>query len=159
MDREAWHAAVHEVARVGHDWATELNWPVTLNRHFFKKPNQLDLAAFKIVDHVFHLVFHDMLLSKFSSPSHLFFMFFFQTHFDLLIKWVIQALFQGLLFSFLQTFPPSLLLTVIYMKVAVYLICQSILNFELHLRISLMSHRHVQLTHITSITSTQPLSS
>ena len=26
MDREAWHAAVHEIARVGHDWATELNW-------------------------------------------------------------------------------------------------------------------------------------
>ena len=26
MDREAWHAAVHGVATVGHDWATELNW-------------------------------------------------------------------------------------------------------------------------------------
>ena len=26
MDREAWHAAVHGVERVGHDWATELNW-------------------------------------------------------------------------------------------------------------------------------------
>ena len=26
MDREAWHAAVHGVSRVGHDWATELNW-------------------------------------------------------------------------------------------------------------------------------------
>ena len=26
MDREAWHAAIHGVARVGHDWATELNW-------------------------------------------------------------------------------------------------------------------------------------
>ena len=27
MDREAWRAAVHGVAkRVGHDWATELNW-------------------------------------------------------------------------------------------------------------------------------------
>ena len=25
MDREAWHAAVHGVARVGHDTATELN--------------------------------------------------------------------------------------------------------------------------------------
>ena len=26
MDREAWHAVVHGVSRVGHDWATELNW-------------------------------------------------------------------------------------------------------------------------------------
>ena len=26
MDREAWHAEVHGVKRVGHDWATELNW-------------------------------------------------------------------------------------------------------------------------------------
>ena len=26
MDREAWHAAVHGVQTVGHDWATELSW-------------------------------------------------------------------------------------------------------------------------------------
>ena len=26
MDRGAWHAAVHGSQRVGHDWATELNW-------------------------------------------------------------------------------------------------------------------------------------
>ena len=44
-------------------------------------------------------------------------------------------------------------------EVAVYLICQSILTSELHLHISLMSHRHVQLICITSITSTQILSS
>ena len=25
MDREAWRAAVHEIAKVGHDWVTELN--------------------------------------------------------------------------------------------------------------------------------------
>ena len=24
--REAWQAAVHGLQRVGHDWATELNW-------------------------------------------------------------------------------------------------------------------------------------
>ena len=29
MDREAWRAAVHGVAKVGHDWATELNWTDT----------------------------------------------------------------------------------------------------------------------------------
>ena len=26
IDREAWHAAVHGVSRVGHYWVTELNW-------------------------------------------------------------------------------------------------------------------------------------
>ena len=26
MDREAWHAVIHGSQRVGHDWATELNW-------------------------------------------------------------------------------------------------------------------------------------
>ena len=26
MDREAWHAAVHGVAKSRHDWVTELNW-------------------------------------------------------------------------------------------------------------------------------------
>ena len=26
VDREAWHAAVHGVTKVGHDWTTELNW-------------------------------------------------------------------------------------------------------------------------------------
>ena len=30
-DREAWCAAVHGVARVGPDWATELNWAEALN--------------------------------------------------------------------------------------------------------------------------------
>ena len=26
MDREAWCAAIQGLQRVGHDWATELNW-------------------------------------------------------------------------------------------------------------------------------------
>ena len=26
MDKEAWHAAVHRVAKIEHNWATELNW-------------------------------------------------------------------------------------------------------------------------------------
>ena len=26
MGREAWHAAVHGVTKIGHDWATELKW-------------------------------------------------------------------------------------------------------------------------------------
>ena len=31
MDREAWHAVVHGVQRVGHDWGTELNWMYIYN--------------------------------------------------------------------------------------------------------------------------------
>ena len=26
VDREPWHAAIHGVTKVGHDWVTELNW-------------------------------------------------------------------------------------------------------------------------------------
>ena len=29
MDRQAWRAAVHGGRRVGHDWASELNWTET----------------------------------------------------------------------------------------------------------------------------------
>ena len=36
MDREAWHAAIHGLQRVWHDWATELNWTeLNLTRIFF----------------------------------------------------------------------------------------------------------------------------
>ena len=31
MDREAWRAAIHGVAKSGHDWATELNWSYLFN--------------------------------------------------------------------------------------------------------------------------------
>ena len=31
MDKEAWHAATYGSQRVGHDWATELNWWTQLN--------------------------------------------------------------------------------------------------------------------------------
>ena len=31
MDREAWRAAIHDLQRVGHDWATELNWTAKSN--------------------------------------------------------------------------------------------------------------------------------
>ena len=32
MDREAWRAAIHRVANVGHDWATDLIWSDTGER-------------------------------------------------------------------------------------------------------------------------------
>ena len=31
MDREAWHAAVHGVAKVGRNWGTELNWTISIS--------------------------------------------------------------------------------------------------------------------------------
>ena len=40
MDREAWRAAVHGLERVGHDWATELNW-TELIRTFVDKAMSL----------------------------------------------------------------------------------------------------------------------
>ena len=40
MDREAWHAAVHGLPRVRHDWATELTWYVA-TEHWEMWPVQL----------------------------------------------------------------------------------------------------------------------
>ena len=36
VDREAWRAVIHGVAKVGHDWATELNWS-SVKCHIFKE--------------------------------------------------------------------------------------------------------------------------
>ena len=47
IDREAWHAAIHGVQRVRHNWATELNWTedlseieivkISINFHWIKR--------------------------------------------------------------------------------------------------------------------------
>ena len=39
MDREAWHAAVHGVESVRHDWATELNIKKALLVLFLQDPS------------------------------------------------------------------------------------------------------------------------
>ena len=46
MNREDWRAAVHEVTKLGHDWATELNWTPFLpwNTQFCQ-----NLCVFQIV--------------------------------------------------------------------------------------------------------------
>ena len=56
MDREAWCATVHGSQRVGHDWATELNWLLlpyrTIKRndwHFLSGRNQLHFYQTKII--------------------------------------------------------------------------------------------------------------
>ena len=33
MDMEAWRAAIHGSQRVGHDWATELNWNIKISEN------------------------------------------------------------------------------------------------------------------------------
>ena len=35
IDGETWYVSVHGVKRVGHDWATELNWPLIPKKFFF----------------------------------------------------------------------------------------------------------------------------
>ena len=48
MDREAWRAAVHGVARVRHDWATELNIKIML---FSYKPQ---IKTLKVLRQIMH---------------------------------------------------------------------------------------------------------
>ena len=45
MDREAWHAAVMESQRVGHNWATELNWTELILRVAWCKEKVLDFSS------------------------------------------------------------------------------------------------------------------
>ena len=43
MDREAWHAEVYGLQRIGHNWVTELNWrfskKIRLNFRFLEIQN------------------------------------------------------------------------------------------------------------------------
>ena len=49
MDREAWHAAVPGVQRVGHDWATELNWLDWITPTHLGEGNQLYLGMIEML--------------------------------------------------------------------------------------------------------------
>ena len=51
MDREAWRAAIHGLQRVGHDWATELNWTDT----GFAIISYAALENFISINIIFHL--------------------------------------------------------------------------------------------------------
>ena len=48
MDREAWRAAIHGVANVGHSWATELNWVILQNIYARKKKSYVLQCEFHI---------------------------------------------------------------------------------------------------------------
>ena len=45
MDREAWFAAVYGVAKVGHDWATELTWTEVGHSFSSKEQGSFDFMA------------------------------------------------------------------------------------------------------------------
>ena len=45
MDKEAWSASVHTVQRVGHNWATELNWRYTENLQIHAEIVHVDRIA------------------------------------------------------------------------------------------------------------------
>ena len=71
MDREAWCAAVHESQRVGHDWATKLNWAELILDTF------LSLIYFASGHHthvvLFHLNFSFFLQSQTQRSCHMHF--------------------------------------------------------------------------------------
>ena len=45
MEREAWCAAIHRVARVGHDWAAETNWTELTDIIFLTNSTNVDIDA------------------------------------------------------------------------------------------------------------------
>ena len=50
MDREAWRAAVHGSQRVGHDWATELNWTSILEWAIVCHLRKTQVLSFKLIE-------------------------------------------------------------------------------------------------------------
>ena len=48
-DREAWCAAVHRVAKVGHDWATELNWTIYRDNETLTNSCNSDIEINKLI--------------------------------------------------------------------------------------------------------------
>ena len=55
MDREAWRAAIHGGGRVGHDWATELNWRATLLMEW-NTLSYINVSCLQIIKQYAHLM-------------------------------------------------------------------------------------------------------
>ena len=51
MDREAWHAAVYGVTKVGHNWATELNWSTQDSLPGYGREVSLSASCWAYVSH------------------------------------------------------------------------------------------------------------
>ena len=49
MDREAWCAAFHGLARIGHDWVTELNWTDFIYERFLLIPFVYTFVCIQVV--------------------------------------------------------------------------------------------------------------
>ena len=50
MDREAWPAAIQGLQRVGHDWATELNWTEVMQVSKIVSVYQKTCIQYKVKD-------------------------------------------------------------------------------------------------------------
>ena len=117
MDREAWHAAVHGVQRVRHDWVTELKWTEVLQadrggkhihvgslthtsvffyRYTYEKPrfstdsldpSQYHMAHFSPVSCIVSFSHSEKLLSL--STIYLLFVSFYHVH-EVLSEWLTQ---------------------------------------------------------------------
>ena len=80
-DREAWHAAVHGVARVEHDWATELNWTAQLfQHHLLKKLTLSHCFGFASLSTVYWLYLWELISGLSFCCTDLFIYFFANTH-------------------------------------------------------------------------------
>ena len=50
MDKEAWHAAIHGVSKVRHDWETELNWTEEKN---VQVRSTILVNPLGVIDHIY----------------------------------------------------------------------------------------------------------
>ena len=61
MDREAWHAVIHGLQRIRHDWETELNWPDTYIYVYIYIPHSLGVYSKFCNEGTISLKFYDLL--------------------------------------------------------------------------------------------------
>ena len=68
MDREAWHALVHGLQRVGHDWATKLSWVSVVINKKYKNLHVQKCLVFSSSQTYFHLIVILKFLSALGGP-------------------------------------------------------------------------------------------
>ena len=91
MDREAWCAAVHGVAKVGHDWVTELNWTevIWFNEGYSFCKKSINILSYLVFSNLFpqssKVDLKEQTISHFSLNQFSLFFFFFTW---LVIPWM-----------------------------------------------------------------------